>query len=108
MMWAVEEASLRATWQLADERGVLVTVHVSETPFELEHSNRVYGRTDTAVLGDIGFLKPDVLALHFAKSSAADIATPRQTGTKGAHNTPSHIHLPSRLAPIPWMLKDGL
>ena len=108
MIWALDEASLRATRQLADELGVLVTVHVSETPFELEHSNRVYGRTDTAVLGDIGFLKPDVLAVHCVKCSSADIATLRQYGSKVSHNPCSNMYLASGLAPIPEMLKAGI
>ena len=45
MIWGLDEASLRETRKAADELGVLVTIHVSETPFEIEHSQRVYGRT---------------------------------------------------------------
>jgi 5-methylthioadenosine/S-adenosylhomocysteine deaminase len=108
MIWALDEASLRATRQAADDLGVLVTIHVSETQFELEHSNRIYGRTDTAFLGDIGFLKPDVLAVHCVKCSSADIATLRRHGAKVSHNPCSNMYLASGLAPIPEMLKAGI
>jgi 5-methylthioadenosine/S-adenosylhomocysteine deaminase len=108
MIWALDEASLRATRQLGDELGVLVTIHVSETPFELDHSNRVYGSTDTAFLSDIGFLKPDVLAVHCVKCSSADIATLRRHDTKVSHNPCSNMYLASGLAPIPEMLKAGI
>jgi Cytosine deaminase and related metal-dependent hydrolases len=108
MIWGLDEASLRETRKAADELGVLVTIHVSETPFEIEHSQRVYGRTDTALLGDIGFLKPDVLAVHCVKCSSADIATLRRHGTKVSHNPCSNMYLASGLAPIPEMLRAGV
>ncbi len=108
MIWALDEASLRATREAADELGVLVTIHVSETPFEIEHSKRKYGCTDTAFLSDIGFLKSDVLAVHCVKCSSADIATLRRHDTKVSHNPCSNMYLASGLAPIPEMLAAGL
>jgi 5-methylthioadenosine/S-adenosylhomocysteine deaminase len=108
MIWAVDEPSLRATRQLANELGVLVTIHVSETPFEIAHSQRAYGRTDTALLSDIGFLKPDVLAVHCVKCGPADIALLRRHGAKVSHNPCSNMYLASGVAPIPDMLKAGL
>ena len=86
MIWGLDEASLRETRKAADELGVLITMHVSETPFEIEHSKRLYGRTDTAFLSDIGFLNPDVLAVHCVKCSPEDIAALRRHGTKVSHN----------------------
>jgi 5-methylthioadenosine/S-adenosylhomocysteine deaminase len=108
MIWGLDEASLRATRQAADELGVLVSMHVSETPFELEHSKRLYDSTDTAFLSDIGFLKPDVLAVHCVKCTSADIATLRRHDTKVSHNPCSNMYLASGLAPIPEMLKAGV
>lgn len=108
MIWALDEESLRATRSMADELGVLVTIHVSETPFEIEHSQRLYGRTDTAFLSDIGFLKPDVLAVHCVKCSSNDIATLRRHGVKVSHNPCSNMYLASGLAPIPEMLRAGI
>jgi len=59
MIWGLDEACLRETRKAADELGLLVTMHVSETPFEVEHSKRVYGGSETAFLSDIGFLKSE-------------------------------------------------
>jgi 5-methylthioadenosine/S-adenosylhomocysteine deaminase len=108
MIWALDESSLRETRRLADELGVLVTIHVSETPFEIEHSRRTYGKTDTAFLSDIGFLKSDVLAVHCVKCSSSDIALLRRHETKVSHNPCSNMYLASGLAPIPEMLKAGI
>ena len=108
MIWGLDEASLRETRKAADELGLLVTIHVSETPFEIEHSKRVYGRTDTALLSDIGFLSRMCLAVHCVKCSSADIATLRRHGTKVSHNPCSNMYLASGLAPIPEMLRAGV
>jgi 5-methylthioadenosine/S-adenosylhomocysteine deaminase len=108
MIWALDEAGLQATRAAADELGVLLTIHLSETLFEINHSKRVYNRTDTAFLSDIGFLKPDVLAVHCVKCSSVDIALLRKNDTKVSHNPCSNMYLASGLAPIPEMLKAGI
>jgi 5-methylthioadenosine/S-adenosylhomocysteine deaminase len=58
--------------------------------------------------GDIGFLKPDVLAVHCVKCTSADITTLRRHGTKVSHNPCSNMYLASGLAPIPEMLRAGV
>ncbi|GJE25375.1 amidohydrolase family protein [Methylobacterium organophilum] len=108
MIWSLDEASLHATRALADELGVLVTIHVAETPFEIEVAAERYGRTDTAYLSDIGFLKPDVLAVHCVQCGSADIALLARHGAKVSHNPCSNMYLASGLAPIPAMRKAGI
>ena len=108
MIWGLEEDCLRETRKVADELGLLVTMHVSETRFEVEYSKRVYGRSETTFLSDIGFLKPDVLAVHCVKCTSADIASLRRHGTKVSHNPCSNMYLASGLAPIPDMLSAGV
>jgi 5-methylthioadenosine/S-adenosylhomocysteine deaminase len=108
MIWGLDEACLRETRKAADELGLLVTMHISETPFEVAHSKRVYGRSETEFLSDIGFLKSDVLAVHCVKCTSADIATLSRHGTKVSHNPCSNMYLASGLAPIPKMLQAGV
>ena len=108
MIWALDDESLHQTRRLADELGVLLTIHVAETPFEIEHSARVYGRTDTAVLDDLGVLKPDVLAVHCVQCGGDDIARLRRHDVKVSHNPCSNMYLASGFAPIPAMLEAGL
>ncbi len=108
VIWGLDEGCLRETRKVADELGLLITMHVSETRFEVEHSKRVSGRSETTFLSDIGFLKPDVLAVHCVKCTSADIATLRRHGTKVSHNPCSNMYLASGVAPIPEMLKAGV
>lgn len=108
MIWTLDEEALRATRSLADELGVLVTIHLSETQFEVDYSQRHYRTTDTAFLNNIGFLKPDVLAVHCVKCTSNDIGLLRQRGVRVSHNPCSNMYLGSGLAPIPEMLKAGI
>lgn len=108
MIWALDDESLRQTRALADELGVLVTIHVAETPFEIEHSVRTYGRTDTEVLSDLEFLGPDVLAVHCVQCNNHDVHLLRQHDTKVSHNPCSNMYLASGFAPVPEMLAAGL
>ena len=74
MIWTVDENALRLARQLADEQGLLITTHLAETDYELLCSNATYGCTDTVLLERIGFLGPDVLAVHCVNCSSHDIA----------------------------------
>lgn len=108
MIWALDEPSLRATRALADEMQALVTIHIAETPFEIEHAAARYGRTDTAFLSDIGFLGPDVLGVHCVQCDARDIELLRRHDVKVSHNPCSNMYLASGCAPVPEMLRAGL
>ncbi len=108
MIWALDDESLRQTRQMADELGVLVTVHVAETPFEIEHSMRTYGRSDTQVLHDLGFLGPDVLAVHCVHCNSHDVGLLLRHDTKVSHNPCSNMYLASGFAPVPEMLAAGI
>lgn len=109
MIWTLDDESIRQTRALADELGVLVTVHVAETPFEVEHSASTYGgKTDTQALSDLAFLGPDVLAVHCVHCTSGDIDLLHRHGTKVSHNPCSNMYLASGFAPIPQMLKAGI
>jgi 5-methylthioadenosine/S-adenosylhomocysteine deaminase len=108
MIWAVDEEGYRLTRKLADEEHVLITTHVAETNFELETAAACYGMNDTEFLSDIGFLGPDVLAVHCVHCNAGDIKIMRDHGTAVSHNPCSNMYLASGCAPIPEMLAAGV
>lgn len=108
MIWALDEEVLRGTRQLANETGVLITTHVAETPFEIEQAQLRFQGSDTEFLSDIGFLGPDVLAVHCVQCSARDIRALKHHDTKVSHNPCSNLYLASGVPPIPAMLSAGL
>jgi 5-methylthioadenosine/S-adenosylhomocysteine deaminase len=108
MIWTVDEATLRQTRALADETGAPVTIHVSETNFEIEQSIARFGLRDLPYLESIGFLGPDVLAVHCVQCDERDIATLAQHDVKVSHNPCSNLYLASGVAPIPDMTAAGV
>ena len=108
MAWTVDREACRLVRQLADEEGILITVHVAETDFEIERARADFDCTDTEMLGEIGFLGPDVLAVHCVNCSSRDIRTLRYHGASVSHNPCSNLYLASGVAPIPEMLAAGI
>lgn len=108
MIWGVEERALRGTRKLADETGALITTHVAETDFEIEQARARFQCTDTEYLADIGFLGPDVLAVHCVQCGRRDIRILKHHDVKVSHNPCSNMYLASGVPPIPEMLASGV
>lgn len=108
MIWAVDEEGYRQTRKLANEEHVLITTHVAETSFELETCAAAHGMNDTQFLSEIGFLGPDVLAVHCVHCTKDDIRIMRKHDTRVSHNPCSNMYLASGCAPIPEMLAAGV
>src|SRR5215831_15073849 len=108
MIWSVTLESLRATRDLATRLGVGLTMHVAETPFELDNSRRRFGVKDLELLEQIGFLGPDVLAIHCVHLDERDLRILKARDVRVSHNPTSNMYLSSGVAPIPAMLLAGI
>ncbi|MFZ4832580.1 amidohydrolase family protein [Rouxiella sp. Mn2063] len=108
MIWALDEKVLRGTRELANETGALITTHIAETDFEIAQSQLRFQSTDTEFLSDIGFLGPDVLAVHCVQCASRDIRALKHHDVRVSHNPCSNMYLASGVAPIPEMLAAGI
>lgn len=108
LLWMVDEDALRAARAFADRHHVLVTYHLAETSFEVAYAERTYGVSETEFLERIGFLGPDLLAVHCTKLGADDIARLAAHDVAVSHNPISNMYLASGVAPIPALLERGL
>jgi 5-methylthioadenosine/S-adenosylhomocysteine deaminase len=87
---------------------VLITTHVAETDFEIAQAQLRFQSSDTEFLSDIGFLGPDVLAVHCVQCSSRDIRALKHHDVRISHNPCSNLYLASGIPPIPEMLAAGL
>lgn len=108
MIWTQTAEGLMATRRLADQCGMRITIHVAETPFELENSRRRFGLKDLEYLARIGFLGSDVLAVHGVYLDSRDIRILKHFDVKLSHNPVSNMYLSSGAAPVPAMLAAGI
>jgi 5-methylthioadenosine/S-adenosylhomocysteine deaminase len=108
MSWTVDEPTLRETRALADHTGALVTMHLAESPFDVEESLRRFGIRDIPFASRTGLLGPDLLAVHCVQVDAQDLDLLHRTDTKVSHNPCSNLYLGSGFAPIPAMQRRGI
>lgn len=106
--WGTDEATMRETRSLADDTGALITMHLSETPFEIEEALRRFGTRDVPYAARTGLLGPDLLAVHCVQVDDTDIDLLLETDTKVSHNPCSNLYLGSGFAPVPTMQQRGI
>jgi 5-methylthioadenosine/S-adenosylhomocysteine deaminase len=92
----------------AQESGVGIHIHVSETKQEVQDSLKEFGQTPVARLRDIGLLDVHpVLAAHCIHLTDSDIATLAEKGVGACHCPGSNMKLASGVAPVPKLLAAG-
>lgn len=108
LLWMVSEEDLRASRAFADAHRVTMTYHMAETSFETTYAEKTYGVSEPEFLERIGFLGPDLLAVHCTKLSAAGIEILARARVAVSHNPISNMYLAAGIAPIPRMLARGM
>jgi 5-methylthioadenosine/S-adenosylhomocysteine deaminase len=108
MSWTVDEPTLRETRALADATGALTTMHLAESPFDVEESVRRFGMRDVPFAAHTGLLGPGLLAAHCVQVDEHDLDLLQGTDTKVSHNPCSNLYLGSGFAPVPAMHRRGI
>ena len=90
------------------ELGVPISIHLSESPFELQYSQDTYGDTSIKMLDSIGFFDGPTIAAHVVWPTDAEIPilVERQVGV--IHNPTSNMKLASGVSPVSKMLAAGV
>jgi 5-methylthioadenosine/S-adenosylhomocysteine deaminase len=107
-MYTLDEASLRASRQLADRYKVPMLIHLAETEDEVSIVRERHKMTPAAWLASIGLLGPNVVAAHGVWLTDEDIGILQRTGASVSHNPESNMKLASGAAPVPKCLAAGV
>ena len=106
--WTCPNDLLERVVEGAQETGVGIHIHVSETEEEVQNSLRQFGKTDVGRLEEIGLLDiSPVLAAHCVHVTDSDIHTLVEKRVGISHNPGSNMKLASGTAPIPRLLAAG-
>ncbi len=106
--WALEVDGLRATRQLASERGARLSLHTDEVLYDSEESMRRFGTRTLPFLESVDFLGPDVLHAHCVQLTEEDCQILARHGGCVAYNPVSNMYLGSGVPPIPRLLELGV
>ena len=106
--YTLDAEQLKATRAAAMELGVAISIHLSESPFEVQYSRDTYGTTSVKLLDSIGFLDGPTIAAHvvWPTKDEIPILVERQVGV--IHNPTSNMKIASGIAPIAEMLAAGV
>lgn len=106
--YTVSEESLRWAKRFADENGLLLHIHLSETEKEVLDCVERHGVCPVEWLERIGFLGPNVVAAHVIHVSDAEIRILARHQVKVVHNPASNMKLASGSFPYRRMRGHGV
>lgn len=106
--YTLNAEQLRATRAAAMELGVPISIHMSESPFEVQYSQDTFGMTSIELFESIGFFEGPTIAAHVVWPTAAEIPILVKRKVGVIHNPTSNMKIASGIAPVADMLKAGV
>jgi 5-methylthioadenosine/S-adenosylhomocysteine deaminase len=99
---------LRATRDAANEAGIPISIHMSESPYELEYSKKTYGMTTIQLFESIGFLDGPTIGAHVVWPTDEEIPILVERKVGVIHNPTSNMKIASGISPVTKMLQAGV
>jgi len=106
--YSVSAKDLVREAELAEEYGVPMQIHLSETSWEVEKLLDEKGVSPVAYLSDLGVLSDRTIAAHCVHVSPEDIDILAEFETGVSHNPVSNLKLASGVSPVPAMVAAGV
>lgn len=92
----------------SEELGVPVSIHMSETAFEVEQNVKDYGKRPVEHLKDTGVFDRPTLVAHAVHLTDEEVGALAERDVKVSHNPGSNLKLGSGIARVPEMLDRGM
>ena len=106
--YTLNAEQLQATRKAAIELGVPISIHVSESPFEVQYAKDTYGTTSIDMLDSIGFFDGPTIAAHVVWPTKEEIPILVERKVGVIHNPTSNMKIASGISPVTEMLAAGV
>ncbi|NCF25153.1 MAG: amidohydrolase family protein [Gammaproteobacteria bacterium] len=106
--YTLNAEQLRETREAAQEYGVPISIHLSESPYEVQYSKDTYGSTSIVMLEGIGFFEGPTIAAHVVWPTDEEIPILRDRKVGVIHNPTSNMKIASGVSPVTKMLAAGV
>ena len=106
--YTLNAEQLAATREAAVQYDVPISIHLSESPFEVQYSKDTYGMTSIDLFESIGFFEGPTIAAHVVWPTDAEIPILARRKVGVIHNPTSNMKIASGIAPIAKMLEAGV
>jgi 5-methylthioadenosine/S-adenosylhomocysteine deaminase len=106
--YTLNEEQLRATRAAANEAGVGISIHLSESPYELQYSKDTFGQTSISFFDSIGFFDGPTIGAHVVWPTKEEIPILAENRVGVIHNPTSNMKIASGISPVTEMLRAGV
>jgi 5-methylthioadenosine/S-adenosylhomocysteine deaminase len=106
--YTLNAEQLAATRTAANDAGVAISIHMSESPFELQYSQQTYGKTSIDLFESIGFLDGPTIGAHVVWPTDDEIKILAERRVGVIHNPTSNMKIASGISPVTDMLNAGV
>ena len=106
--YTLNAEQLRATRKAAIELGTPISIHISESPFELQYSQDTYGMPSIQMYESIGFFDGPTIAAHVVWPTKEEIPILAERKVGVIHNPTSNMKIASGISPVTEMLAAGV
>lgn len=106
--YTLNSEQLSATRAAAMQYGIPISIHLSESPFEVQYSKDTYGMTSIDLLESIGFFEGPTIAAHVVWPTEEEIPILASRKVGVIHNPTSNMKIASGIAPVAAMLEAGV
>jgi 5-methylthioadenosine/S-adenosylhomocysteine deaminase len=106
--YTLNAEQLRQVRDAALEAGVSISIHISESPYELEYAKKTYGMTSIDLLDSMDFFDAPTIGAHVVWPTEAEISILAERKVGVIHNPTSNMKTAAGIAPITEMLQAGV
>lgn len=106
--YTVNDDNLTRTRLTADEMGVPIHIHMHETAYEVDESNKIIGMRPLQRLNKLGMLNPRLIAVHMTQLNDDEIDLIAKKGIHIVHCPESNLKLNSGFCPIGKLMNAGV
>ncbi len=106
--YTLNAEQLADTRAAAAEAGIPISIHMAESPFEVEYSKQTYGTTSIELMESIGFLDGPTIGAHVVWPTGDEIEILAERGVGVIHNPTSNMKISSGISPVTEMLNAGV
>ena len=106
--YTVKPQDLKEAGEYARQEDILLSIHVSESQWEVEEIQKKYGRRPVQHLHHLGVTGENSLFVHCVHLDDQDIQTISKTKTSMSYNPESNMKLSNGIAPVYDLLKKGI
>jgi len=106
--WTITREGLIKIRKFSDDTGAPIIMHINENYLDNQDVLKRYGKKVVPFFEEIGFLSPNLLAIHCVEMDDRDIELFAKHDVKISYNAVSNMYLGSGIAPIIKMHKAGL